>query len=232
VSREVVLRPFAEQIWEAEYQLRTLGMVFPTRMTVIRLPGDRLFVHSPVPLSESLKARLNALGRVSCVVAPNTFHHLFAADYAAWADARLFIAPGLERKRPDLACYAVLGERPPADWAGQIDQVRLAGTVLLNEVVFFHRASRTLIVTDLATNLRHAGSLPARLYFRLTGTYGRLGQNRLIRWLVRDRRAARRAVQDMLQWDIQGLLMAHGDPLTEGGGQALRRVFGWLLGAD
>lgn len=229
MNEPVVLRPFAEEIWEAEHQLHTLGMVFPTRMTVVRLSGGRLFIHSPLPLTDGLKAQLNALGRVSCVIAPNTFHHLFAADYAAYGDARLFIAPGLEKKRPDLPCRALLDDTPPPEWAGQIDQVLLAGTVLLHEVVFFHRASRTLILTDLAANLRRTGSLPARLYFRLTGTYGRLGQNRLIRWLVRDRAAARRSVERMLQWDTRRVLMAHGEPITGEGGQALKSAFGWLL---
>lgn len=232
MNEEVALRSFGEEIWETEYSLRAMGMVFPTRMTVIRLPGRRLFIHSPIPLSRGLRAQLDRLGQVSYVIAPNTFHHLFAADYGVYEDARLYIAPGLERKRPDLVHHAVLDGAPPPEWAGQIDQIRLAGTVLLHEVVFYHRASRTLILTDLAANLSHAASLPTWLYFRLAGTYGRLGQNRLIRWLVRDRAAARRAVERMLQWDIKGLLMAHGEPVTEDGGQALETVFGWLLKRD
>lgn len=223
------LRPFAEEIWEGEYPLRTMGMVFPARMTVIRLDQGRLFLHSPLPLTTGLKHQLDALGRVSYVVAPNSFHHLFAAEYAVYPEAELFIAPGLEKKRRDLKYHAVLGDTPPAQWAGRIDQVRLAGAAVLNEVVFFHRASRTLILTDLAANVGRTASAPARLYFRLAGTYGRLGQNRLIRWLVRDRRAARRSVERMLQWDIERMLMAHGAPLTSGGAQALRTVFAWLL---
>lgn len=223
-----VLRPFGEEIWEAEYRLRTLGMAFLTRMTVIRLPGERLFIHSPIPLSADVKAGLDELGRVSYVIAPNTFHHLFVADYGVYPDARLFIAPGLERKRRDLSRHGILGDTSPPEWADHIDQSLLGGTVLLHEVVFYHRTSRTVIVTDLVTNKPRTDSLPARLYFRLTGTRGHPGQNRLIRWLVRDREATRRSLDRMLAWDIQGLLMAHGEPITEGGGPALRQAFSWL----
>jgi len=225
----VNLQPFGEEIWIANDWLQTLGMTIPVRMTVIRLKDRQLFIHSPLALSSQLRTQLDALGHVCHVVAPNKFHHLFAGDYSVYPDARLFLAPGLEHKRKDLGYRALLGDSPPPAWSGQIDQALLAGAPLLNEVAFFHRRSRTLILTDLALNIRHTPSRLARWYFRMNGVYGRLGQSWLIRLLIRDHQAARRAVEHMLHWDVERILMAHGEPVTDGGKEALRALFGWLL---
>ncbi len=227
--RQTDLRPFGEEIWIADDWLRTMGMTIPVRMTVVRLEQRRLFLHSPLPLSPHLRTQLDTLGKVAFVVAPNKFHHLFAGDYNVYPDARLFLAPGLERKRKDLGHHTRLTDAPPPGWSGQIDQAYFEGAPLLNEVVFFHRASRTLILTDLALNIHHAPSPLARLYFRMNGVYGHLGQSRLIRLLTRDRQAARRSVERMLQWDTEGILMAHGLPVTAGGKDAFKALFGWLL---
>lgn len=228
-SKSITLQPFGEEIWIADDWLRTLGMTIPVRMTVVRLDNRRLFIHGPLALSPHLRMQLDALGDVHCVIAPNRFHHFFAGDYAAYPEARLYLAPGLERKRTDLHYEALLGDTAPAAWSGQIDQLLFAAAPVLNEVVFFHRTSRTLILTDLALNVHHTPSRPARWYFRVNGVYGRLNQSRLLRLLIRDRPAARRAAERMLQWDIERILMAHGQPITAGGKEALRGLFGWLF---
>ncbi len=228
-DKPISLQPFGTEIWIADDWLQTLGMTIPVRMTVIRLEDRRLFIHSPLALSPQLRAQLDALGDVRYVIAPNRFHHLFAADYGAYPDARLFLAPGLERKRTDLRYQALLGDVPPPQWSGQIDQALFRGAPLLNEATFFHRASRTLILTDLALNIHHTPSRLARWYFRINGVYGHLGQSWVIRLLTRDQHAARRAVEKMLQWDIECILMAHGQPVTIAGKTAFRGLFGWLL---
>jgi hypothetical protein len=44
-----------------------------------------------------------------------------------------------------------LGNDSPIEWTTEIDQ-RLAGSGYHREVIFFHRASRALVVTDLIEN--------------------------------------------------------------------------------
>ena len=47
---------------------------------------------------------------------------------------------------------AVIGANAPAEWRGQVDQCFFRGRPYENEVAFFHRASRTLLLCDLAFN--------------------------------------------------------------------------------
>ena len=79
---DAILRALAPDLWVTERPLRFLGIKMETRMTVARLPGGALWIHSPVPLAPELRKELDALGSVRFVVAPNRFHHLSVGDYA------------------------------------------------------------------------------------------------------------------------------------------------------
>jgi hypothetical protein len=202
-------------------------------MTVIRLADGSLLLHSPVVLDPGLRTELDAIGAVRFVVAPNRVHHLYAGRVAeTYPDARLWIGPGLERKRPDLRYVAVLGDEAPVEWRGQVDQVFFAGRPFENEVVFLHRASRTLILCDLAFNFRAGTALPTRLLMRLIRSYGRFGPSTLDPWLIRDRAAARASLERILAWDFDRVIVAHGDVVEHGGRDALAHGYRWLLRPD
>ncbi len=144
------LKEFATGIWIAGGAIVSVaGFRYPTRMAVIRLVDGGLVVWSPVAFSQELRAAVDALGPVRFVVAPNALHDLhLAARQSAYPAAQLFAAPRLAGRRPDLRFAGELGEAPEIAWAGDIDQV-LMRNALRAEVVFFHRASRTVLFTDL-----------------------------------------------------------------------------------
>ena len=224
------LRALAPDLWLAERSQRFYGLEVGTRMTVIRLAGGNLLLHSPVAFDARLRAELDAIGRVCFVVAPNRVHHLYAGRVReAYPDARLWVAPGVERKRPDLVYVAVLGDDAPPEWRGQVDQVFFRGRPYENEVVFFHRASRTLVLCDLAFNFGPRAALPTRWLMRLIRSYGRFGPSKLDPWLIRDRAAARASLERILAWDFDRVVVAHGEVLESGGRDSLRDGYRWLL---
>ena len=224
------LRRLAEDLWVVERAQSFYGLPVGARMTVMRLRDGRLLLHSPVSLDPALREELDAVGRVAYVVAPNRLHHLHAGDVRrCYPDARLWIAPGLERKRPDLAFEAVLGDEAPEAWRGQVDQVFCAGRPYENEVAFFHRASRTLILCDLAFHFGPSDAAPTRLLMKLLRSYGRLGPSKLDPLLIRDRRAARESLERILSWDFDRVVVAHGDVQESGGKALLRDGYAWLL---
>lgn len=92
-----------------------LKLPFPTRMTVVRLPDDGLWLHSPTPPTARLLESLQALGEVRFLVAPNTLHYWWLPDWAArFPDAGRYGAPGLRRaaRRP-LPPLTDLSDAPP-----------------------------------------------------------------------------------------------------------------------
>lgn len=222
------LTPLAPDLWVATRPLPLAVGDVGTRMTVVRLGDGALWLHSPVRLDAATRAALDALGPVRAVVAPSKVHHFFVGDYrAAYPAARLYAAPGLADKRRDLAFDGVLDDDSPAAWRGELEQHLFRGTPLMNEVVFFHPASRTLVLTDLCFNVARPMRGRARLFCWLAGARG-FGPHRLVRLGVRDRAAARRSLQRLLEWDFDRVIVTHGDVLDSGGHEAMRRAFDWL----
>lgn len=211
----------------AETRLRVMGLPISSRMTVIRLPSG-LWLHSPIPLAE-VKLALDAFGTPAWRVAPNLMHHLFQGPYQdAYPDSRLVAPPGLAKKRPDLRIDAPLSV-PPAEWSGHLAVKAVAGNPVLDESVFLHRDSKTLILTDLAAHMGPWDHWAVRLYARLNRCYGRLGLSFALKSFFKDRAAARRSVEDILDWEFDRIIPAHGPIIETGGKDALRGAFSWLL---
>ncbi|HXC52561.1 MAG TPA: DUF4336 domain-containing protein [Candidatus Limnocylindrales bacterium] len=216
-------------LWIADQPLRVAGVELGARMTVVRLASGRLLLHSPIRPTSELVREARALGGVGALVAPNRFHHLFAADWReAFPDAGLFVAPGLDTKRPDLAVTAILSDQPDPMWSGVLEQVVLRGLPLTNEVVFFHPASRTLIATDLAFHIGPESPALTRIAFRLSGAYGRLAPTFLERIIIRDRAQFRASFERILAWPFERVIVAHGTVLESGGSEALAKGYEWL----
>jgi hypothetical protein len=227
-----ILIAFGPGLWIAGGPtVSVAGFGYPTRMAVIQLEGGGLLVWSPVALTLDLRAQVEALGEVRVLIAPNSLHHLHLAEWrAAFPAARLHAAPGFRSRCPGIAVDAELGDAPAADWAADLDQIVVGGNAITTEVVFFHRASRTVLFTDLIQQF-DAGwftgwrAIVARLD-RLVGTEAAVP--RKFRLAFTDRRAARAAVRRIMAWPAERVLMAHGAPVIEGGQAFIRRAFGWL----
>ena len=224
-----MLRRLADDVWVTERPQRFFGLPVGARMTVIRLSGGRLLLHSPLPLDAEIRAELDALGRVAYAVAPNRLHHLYAGDVVrAYPDARLWVAPGLPEKRPDLVHAGVLGDEAPVEWRGELEQAFFRGRPYENEVAFFHPATRTLILCDLAFNFGPRDAWPTRVLMSLLRSYGKLGPSKLDPLLIRDRAAARASLDRILAWDFDRVIVAHGDVQESGGYPLIRDGYAWL----
>ena len=224
------MRQLDADIWVAEAPQRFIGLEVGSRMTVVRLPGSALFLHSPVaPRPERLR-EVAALGTVTYLIAPNLLHHLSVGAWAdAYPEARIHAAPGLAAKRPDLVLAGTLGDRADEGWAGTIDQIRIEGLPFANEIVFFHRPSKTLIATDLAFNIGPTSPLATRLFFRATGAYGRLGPTLVERMMVKDPAAFAASLRRVLAWPFERIVVSHGDVVESEARAKLERGYAWLL---
>ena len=223
----LVLRSVADGLWVAEHPLKIAGLALGSRMTVARLSDGSSWLHSPVRFVPSTDVR--AVGPVSAIVAPSKVHHLMVKDWTdAYGDARLFGAPGLSQKRPDLSFHTELGDEAPPEWDGVLDQLVIRGAPWVNEVLFLHRPSRTLIVTDAAFNIPAAPDWWTRGYLRAFGALGGFAQSRMFKLCVRDRRAVRESIDRVLAWDFDRVIVTHGEILESGGKRAIEDVFAWL----
>jgi len=230
-----ILQSIGPDIWIADgSRIKFLGLWIGTRMTVAGLAGGGLWVHSPVALTRELGEAVRGLGDVAALVAPNKLHHLFLKQWiGAFPRARVFGAPGLRGKRGDMHFDEDLGEDAPAAWREDIDQTIFSGSRAFDEVVFFHKASRTLILTDLVINMRLDGQgFFARQFARLEGIVYPDGSAPLMyRLSMKDKLAGRRAAQRMLAWAPEAIVISHGEWFETNGSAELKRRFAWILNA-
>lgn len=227
----MLLNQLAPNLWVIDHPQSVLGIQLGTRMTVVRLGSSGLFIHSPIPLTSELQREIDDLGPVQAVVAPNSMHHLYIGDYMkAYPKAQFFAADGVAKKRPELRFHGVLGERPEFLWGSDLDQLPLRGCPKLSEVAFFHRASRTLILGDWVFNYKETSHRPllTRLYLRVMGGWGGPRQLKLHRSFITDKDAARDAVDRLLAWDFDRIVLSHGDIVETNGHTALREATAWL----
>jgi hypothetical protein len=229
VSKNYLVEFIPNEVWYKRISLSYLGVPIGTRMTVIRLNSDSLFVHSPVRLDDLTRAELDKLGRVDFVVSPNNMHHFFIGDYFdAYPGAKIFASPGLTVKRKDLKFKYFLGPAPEPEWAEHIDQIMFLGHPLLQEIVFFHKRSRTLIVADLIVNFQEDSHPITKLVTRLGGIYQRPTTPIDFRLSIEETGLARASIERILEWDFDAIILAHGQIIKSGGKQILKNAFHWL----
>lgn len=225
-----MLNPIAPDIWHAEHHFKASGLPVSSRMTVVRFQSGKLWLHSPVPISGELAARLNELGEVAFIVAPNKMHHLFAGTaLAAFPNARLYGPAGLRAKRPDLAQMVTLPPEIPVEWSADLEQLFFEGIPLGDETVWFHKPSRTLIMTDLCQWWQGSLPWPARMYAALTGVRDALAVPRTVRWMVKDRERARESARRILQWPIGRVVVAHNAVVDKDAHACLQRALDWFM---
>jgi Domain of unknown function (DUF4336) len=225
------MRQLAEDLWVVETPHRAFGVDVERRMSVVRLRRDELLLYSPAPLTPQTRAALDEVGRPRFVLAASLVHgHRYMEHYRkAFPDVQLFAAPGLDRRRKDLAFDGMLGSVAHPLWSDAIDQEVFLGS-LVPEVVLLHPASGTLILGDLLIGVApdRARSRAAALAWRAEGVHGRVAVPRSLRLATRNRRAARRSVEGMLAWDFERIVLGHG-PIVESGGRAVfERAMSWL----
>ncbi|MBX3271832.1 MAG: DUF4336 domain-containing protein [Sandaracinaceae bacterium] len=207
-----------------------MGLHLGARMSVVRLRGGSLLVHSPVRLDPALRGAIEALGPVAHITLPNAYHHVYAKPWIdAFPDATVHAAASLAKKRPDLRIDRAMTNEPHPDWEGTVIPLHIDGCAL-DETVLVHPATRTVISVDLTENFPTHEHFGTRTYLKLSGTLGRVGWPRPLRLLYRDRRATARSLEALLEHDFERVIIAHGDVIERDGPRLVRQTFeGWVL---
>jgi len=207
-----------------------LGLSLPTRMTLIRIKGQ-LWVHSPIPLTDSIKEFIRTIGQPAYIVAPNKLHHLHLRSWHfQYPNATLFAPPGLRKKRKDITFdFEILPDRR-YQWSDDIHHDHFKGNLFMDELVFFHRSSRTLILTDLILNLKtdHFNWRQKLLaqFDQIRYPNGRTP--RLYRYSMYTKSHAKKSYQQFLEWDPINVVINHGACIRGNGKQEIEARLGWL----
>lgn len=223
-----------ENIWTVEgpevtYRLAGVPIPCPTRMTVLRSDDGKLLLHSPVCYSEQLSATLAALGQITMIVAPNSYHYLHIYDWAfRHTSAKAFVPRALAAK-VKVQCEFMNDDPRVFSQFGLSSKCIDLGE--FQETVFFHELSRTLIVTDLMQNFEasRVRTRLTRFLLKAGGATGPSGQPSIeIRRAARKHKAALSdGIQQMLNWHPDQIILSHGKCYRSDAIGELKRAFAW-----
>jgi hypothetical protein len=232
-----MLEPLAQNVWFADGGVVSFnGFDYPTRMAIVRLGDGGLWLWSPIELTVTLEEEVRRLGPVRHIVSPNNLHYLFLSQWqVAFPEAKLWGTAATVAKRTDVSFTGTLTDLPPADWSGQIDQYLFTNSPFVQEVIFFHRASRTAIIADLSQTFSE-GFLERhwpwwlRAIARLSKMVDGWGYPPIdYRISFRRRASARPKILALIRQQPEHVVVAHGEVVRSDGQAFLQRAFSWLL---
>ena len=226
---------FAKDLWIVEGpNIRDMGFMFTTRMAVAKLSDGSVWVNSPVPVSFDMLKRITEIGPVRYLVAATPRHfwrlegwHTLFPEAQLWSSRTTF----LTLKKRTLPLTGILGDVAPQAWADDFDQLVFKGNPLLDEVLFLHKQSGTVILDDLIQiHPKVKGHRLRNALFQLEGVggpNGGVGLDIKLSFIRRD--LARQSLKKLLSWDFDKLIIAHGMCIATNAKAFVERAFEWLM---
>jgi hypothetical protein len=204
----------ADGVWTVPAPLRFFGVQINTRMSVCKLADGGIVLIGPVSHSEALAASVDAVGPVRAIIAPNLLHHLYVGEWmAAYSGARSFAAKGVAAKRPELSFSATLGPAYDEVFGAEVERFPIDGMPRLNESLFVHHGSRTLIATDFCFYMPEAKGFAA-VFAALMGVRKKVRVEPIFKAWIKDKTAFRASLLPLRALQIDHLSMCHHEVIS------------------
>jgi hypothetical protein len=209
------MRSIGEDIWVVDDSFKLMGCSMGLRMTVVKTSDGSVWVHSPTRINEELKAKVSAIGPVKHLVAASNGHNIWIRDWQdAFSDAKVHIAAGIPKKIK-IENFDLLDGDKGNLWTDDFDHAYMPVN-FFNEHVFFHKKSKSLIVTDFVqnhSNLVRIGAKEKTLgkLFSVMGFKGECTAPPLKMGFVRkDKVGFEKFAKKVLSWDFDKIVVTHG----------------------
>ena len=227
------------------------------RGTLVKLQTGNVAVFSPVALTPTVKDKVQSLGAVKYIIAPDIEHHIFLSNWAQeYPEAEVIGMEGLPEKREfDDATKGtkfshVFSEKNKLDIkiTPEFDaefSYEYFHSHMNKELVFLHKPTRTLIEADLLFNLpateqfsksgvdARSGIL-TKLFGALMNTQGNMIWQKRVLWYgpgSKDRAGFGASAKRVKAWDFDRIIPCHGDVIETGGKSIFENATAWFTEA-
>ena len=230
------LKSISENLWIVDGPIINFyGMPFTTRMVVIRMANNDLWIHSPINLTSTLKQELDKLGNVKYLISPNKIHYWYIQDFQkAYPEAITFASDGVQ-KRSQRAGQSIRWDRElkdiERDYFPDLEILPMSGNRFMTEYTFFHIPSKSWIVTDIIENFEPNKINP---FFRALAYIGGAlhpngGTTRDQRTLfLGNHQLLNKSIDRIKSFSPDRIIMAHGKILDQDIASELNRIFAWV----
>jgi hypothetical protein len=225
------------------------------RGTVVKLQSGSLAVFSPVALTQDVKTKIQSMGTLKYIVAPDIEHHIFISPWAKeYPQAELIGMEGLPEKRendeatkgykfahvfsPKNKLEMTISREFDAEF--DFEYVHSHSN---KELVFLHKPSRTMIEADMLFNLpateqfsktgvSPTSGLLTKLFGGIMNTRGEMVWQKRFLWYAaggKDRAGFTESVKRMRTWDYDRIIPCHGDVIETGGKKIFENATSWFV---
>ena len=198
---------------------------FPRRMTIVRLSGQRLIIHSGIALDEPEMARIERFGRPAFYIAPSALHRM---DVKPWKERypglMVICPPNARDKVEELVKVDTVA---PEFGDASVRYAPIAGTAEREGALMVEGAQGiTLVLNDLFFNVRKQPGL-AGLLFGLVGVTGPepKAPKLVLRKIADDKDAVRAQLEQWAALDnLKRIIVSHGAIIENDPRGVLRKV--------
>lgn len=205
---------------ETEIQMPLLTL--PVRTTAVSLSNAQVLISPGSKLSDQ---QLSSVVGTTDIIAPNLLHSggVLAAS-RVHPKAKLWVPDKTKIKNHYVTWDFELVEE---NWkyGNELALLKIEGVPKMSEVAFFHRESKSLIVSDLCFNLVEPKGLGAWLLLSIFGTYKKFGVSRLLMKMVEDKTAFKKSLNRLFEFDFENIVLSHGSNVMGGAKEKLRAAF-------
>jgi hypothetical protein len=216
------MQAIAENLWIKSYPLSMLGGHQGRVVTVIRLAKGELIIHSTGPFTRADITEISALGNPAWMTDVMLRHDTFAKQGRAAFPGIPYLVPEGFAEIAHVDCKLLLPA--PTAWVNEIKVLLIEGMPKVNEHVFLHIPSRTLIVADLVFNFQPSSGWTSFMRRTLMGVKSSPDAARLYPLQVKDKAAYDQSIDELLTWDFDRIIVGHNTVVESNGKEGLRHA--------
>jgi len=220
-----------KNLWYVRTPLSIGGVQITTQMTIIKHIENRLMLISPVAITPDLKQEILNIGDVEWIIAPNNFHHLFISSALdAFPNATLLCPEGLPKKLKYLPDEKTFNLDKHKQWGEDVISLRLHPGGVVDEYVFYHSPSNTLVLTDMLILLEKNINTATWVFAFLMGLNSeKPNMSRMMKLLYRDKNKLRESFNTIMNWDFQRIQLAHSRNIEKNAKELFKEAVSFLI---
>lgn len=213
------------------------GFPYPTRMVLVKLDDDSVWVWSPIHYTTQLGDKMKELDLINVkhVVSPNKIHHLSLKEWQEmYPEAQYYSPPGLEDRKvaKGIRFDHALQNNMNTEFEGEIKH-QVFDASAMKEVEFYHVKSKTAIFGDMIQRFPEKDLKGLKGWLMkvdgMAGTNGSAPREWRFTFMFgkKKARAAKAVVLD--EWKPENLIIAHGDCVNDGTATAvITKALKWM----
>jgi len=221
-----MLKQLDASLWVNEVDFNLIGINFGNRMTCIQLEDGSLCLHSPTKFDNSTLEKLINIGEIKTLICPSLMHNLFIMKWKKKnPNATLFSPSKAKNVSPDVTFDNSSTKDINQLFNNELICIPIEGMPMLQEYAFIHKASNTLILTDLAFNFGNEMTGWPRFFVRLYGAHNKFSPTITIRALIKDKRAFGKSLANILSYNFDRIIVSHGHVIEKDGKKVMLEAF-------